>query len=138
MPFKIPVPFLNADYIVKTTAHDSLMTAVVGARSSYQRNHPGVKTESMIIYATTQTHSLAAKAGLVFGIQVRKLEVKLADQLSLRGDVLRNALEEDNRNGLHPFMLGGRYPAGYVFATFQANYWCSSRNTRHYIFWGQR
>ena len=82
------------------------MAAVVGARSSYQRNHPGIQTESMIIYATTQTHSLAAKAGLVFGIKVRKIEVNLEHQLSLRGNVLRKKLDKDLRNGLHPFILG--------------------------------
>jgi aromatic-L-amino-acid decarboxylase len=100
------LPQPNADRNVKTTAHDSLMTAMVGARSLYKRNHPGVKTESMIIYTTTQTHSLAAKAGLVFGIRVRRIDVKFENRLSLRGEALRKTLEEDIQNGLHPFILG--------------------------------
>ena len=96
----------NVDRNVKTTAHDSLMAAVVGARSLYQRNHPEVRTESMVIYTTTQTHSLAAKAGLIFGIKVRKIEVKLENRLSLKGEALRETLEEDIQDGLHPFILG--------------------------------
>lgn len=109
----IQVRFINiilrpdADCRDKTTAHDSLMAAIVGARSLYQRKFPGIKTEKMIIYTTTQTHSLAAKAGLVLGIQVKKIEVKLENRLSLRGEALRNALGEDIQNGWHPFILGG-------------------------------
>jgi len=107
----------SADRSVKTTAHDSLMAAVVGARSLYQRTHPGVKTESMIIYTTTQTHSLAAKAGLVCGIKVRKIEVTLINRLSLRGDALQKTLEEDIQNGLHPFILGELHPRLYACDT---------------------
>jgi aromatic-L-amino-acid decarboxylase len=91
--------------LLQTTASDSALTAVVAARSSYQRDHPDVKAENLIIYTTTQTHSLGAKAGLVLGLKVREIEVKLEDQLALRGQALRTALEEDTRNGLHPFIL---------------------------------
>lgn len=78
---------------------------MVAARSLYQRNHPDVKTENLVIYTTTQTHSLGAKTGLVLGLKVRAIEVKLEDRLSLRGSALRKALEEDTRKGLHPFVL---------------------------------
>lgn len=83
----------------------SFQIAVVAARFSYQRDHPYVKAENLIIYTTTQTHSLGAKAGLVFGLKVREINVRLEDQLALRGQFLRTALEEDTRNGLHPFIL---------------------------------
>jgi len=92
-------------FLHQTTASDSALTAVVAARSSYERDHPYVKAEKLIIYTTTQTHSLGAKAGLVFGLKVREIDVKLEDQLALRGQDLRTALQEDTQNGLHPFIL---------------------------------
>ena len=58
-----------------------------------------------MIYTTTQTHSLGSKAGLVLGIQVRAIEVFHDDQLALRGEALRNALEQDVNIGLKPFIL---------------------------------
>ncbi|KAF9528480.1 aromatic-L-amino-acid decarboxylase [Crepidotus variabilis] len=91
--------------VIQTTASDSVLTAVVAARSLYQRNHPDVPLESLVIYTTTQTHSLGAKAGLILGIKVKALEVKLEDQLCLRGEDLEKALEKDTNAGLRPFIL---------------------------------
>ena len=79
--------------------------AIVAARSLYKRNHPDTKLEDLAIYTTTQTHSLGSKAGLVLGIQVRAIEVSHDDQLGLRGEALRDALEEDAKIGLKPFIL---------------------------------
>ena len=79
--------------------------AIVAARSLYIRDHPETKLEDLVIYTTTQTHSLGSKAGLVLGIQVRSIEVSHDDQLALRGEALRDALEEDIKNGLKPFIL---------------------------------
>lgn len=87
------------------------MIAVVAARSLYQRDHPEVKFENLLIYATTQTHSLGLKAGLVLGIPVRALDVTLEDQFSLRGETLRIALEEDEKNGKKPFILSKSFHA---------------------------
>ena len=67
--------------------------------------------EDLVIYTTSQTHSLGAKAGLILGLQVRSLDVKLEDELALRGGVLRAALEEDVGRGRRPFILSewGRF-----------------------------
>ena len=89
----------------QTTASDSALIAIVAARASYQRAHPVVKAEDLVIYTTTQTHSLGAKASLVLGLRVREIEVAMEDQLALKGKALRSALEEDGRSGLHPFVL---------------------------------
>ena len=97
-------------FLHQTTASDAALTAVVAARSSYQREHPYIKVENLIIYTTTQTHSLGAKAGLVFGLKVREIDVRLEDQFALRGQDLRTALEEDAQNGLHPFILSEQHP----------------------------
>ena len=62
--------------------------------------------DDLVVYTTTQTHSLGAKAGLALGLKVKALEVRFEDKLSLRGATLRNALEEDISSGIHPFLMG--------------------------------
>jgi aromatic-L-amino-acid decarboxylase len=61
--------------------------------------------EDLVIYTTTQTHSLGLKAGLVLGLSVRALEVKSEDNFALRGMTLQAALEEDRLQGKKPFIL---------------------------------
>ncbi|KAF9453963.1 hypothetical protein P691DRAFT_526375 [Macrolepiota fuliginosa MF-IS2] len=90
---------------IQVTASDSALIAVVAARSQYQRTHPEVPHEKLVVYTTTQTHSLGLKAGKVLGINVRAIEVEAADQYALRGHALRRALEEDTAKGKHPFIL---------------------------------
>ncbi|TFK44455.1 pyridoxal phosphate-dependent transferase [Crucibulum laeve] len=101
--------FMNASGVgggcLQTTASDSALVAIVAARSLYQRNNPEAKMEDLIIYTTTQTHSLGLKAGLVLGLKVRAVEVDARDQFSLRESSLRNALDEDTKQGLKPFVL---------------------------------
>lgn len=62
--------------------------------------------DDLVIYTTTQTHSLGVKAGLVLGLAVRDLPVKAEDHFALRGETLRIALEEDEKRGRKPFVLG--------------------------------
>jgi len=101
--------FANASGVgggcIQTSASESALVAIVAARSLYQRDHPDVKLEDMVIYTTTQTHSLGSKAGLVLGLQVRAIEVEYNDQFALRGKALRDALEEDAKIGRKPFIL---------------------------------
>lgn len=61
--------------------------------------------DKLVIYGTTQTHSLGAKAALVLGVRFRALEVTIEDNFALRGHTLAAALEEDRKNGLHPYVL---------------------------------
>ena len=60
----------------------------------------------LVIYTTTQTHSLGAKAALILGLRTRALHVTEEGRFGLRGATLRTALEEDKKSGLHPFVLG--------------------------------
>lgn len=92
----------------------------MAARSLYQRRHKDIKLENLVIYTTTQTHSLGAKAGLILGTKVKAIEVQLEDQLSLRGKTLKRTLEEDVDAGLHPFILSTLSPfrRGFVFIRF--------------------
>jgi aromatic-L-amino-acid/L-tryptophan decarboxylase len=91
--------------VLHTTASDSALTAVVAARSRYTRLHPEVAIEDLLMYVTTQTHSLGTKAALILGLSCRSLEVKPEDEYGLRGDTLRSAILEDKANGKHPFIL---------------------------------
>jgi aromatic-L-amino-acid decarboxylase len=61
--------------------------------------------ENLVLYISSQTHSLGKKAGLVLGLKVRTLQVTAEDDFALRGDTLKAALEEDVNAGFHPFIL---------------------------------
>lgn len=91
--------------VIQTTASDSALIAAVAARSRYIREHPQVTMEKLVLYTTTQTHSLGKKAGLVLGLKVRALEVTAEDDFALRGETLEVALKEDVDAGLHPFII---------------------------------
>lgn len=69
------------------------------------RQHPGVPVEKLVIYVTGQTHSLGEKTGLILGLNVRVLDVSAEDNYALRGMTLEQALNEDSRDGLYPFIL---------------------------------
>lgn len=101
--------FLNSSRIgggvIQTTASDSALVAVVAARASYQRRHPEVPLNELLIYFTTATHALGVKTGLILGLKCRALEVKAEDNYSLRGEELSAAIEEDRAVGMHPFVL---------------------------------
>lgn len=43
---------------------------------------------------------------MILGLDFRALEVKAEDAFALRGETLRAAIEEDEKNGRVPFMLG--------------------------------
>lgn len=77
----------------------------MAARTRYIKQHPEVSSQNLLIYTTTQTHSLGKKAGLVLGLNVRALEVSTQDNFSLRGETFRRAFQEDRVGGLHPFIL---------------------------------
>lgn len=63
-------------------------------------------TKKLVMYGSTQTHSVGAKAALILGMQFRALPVHAPDY-SFRGDVLRAAVEDDVRRGYVPFFVVG-------------------------------
>ncbi|WFC95435.1 hypothetical protein MBRA1_002083 [Malassezia brasiliensis] len=63
----------------------------------------------LVMYGTTQTHSVGAKAAMMLGIRFRALDVARKDQYGLRGETLRAAIEEDTARGRIPFMLVATY-----------------------------
>ncbi|KAF7315233.1 hypothetical protein MIND_00037700 [Mycena indigotica] len=92
---------------LQTTASDSALIAIVAARERYMALHPEATPEltNLVIYVTTQTHSLGLKAGKVLGLQVRALEVRAEDNYALKGETLEQALNEDKSAGRRPFVL---------------------------------
>jgi len=78
----------------------------MAARSRYQRLHPEVPHDKLVVYTTTQTHSLGLKAGLVLGLSVYAISVHAEDNYSLRGQGLRDVIERDKAEGKHPFVIG--------------------------------
>ncbi|CCM05614.1 uncharacterized protein FIBRA_07843 [Fibroporia radiculosa] len=103
--------FLNSSGVgggvLQTTSSDSALVATVAARSRYMRTHPGTKMEELVMYVTSQTHSLGVKASLVLGLECRILDVRAEDEFGLQGETLKVALEEDIAKGKHPFFLIG-------------------------------
>lgn len=93
----------------KTTASDSVLVATVAARFRYMQQYPDIPTEKLLIYTTTQTHSLGKKTGAVLGLKVRVLDVTSQDKFALRGCTLAQELETDKGAGLHPFILSATY-----------------------------
>jgi len=93
----------------QTTASDSALVVVVAARALYMRDHPDARLEDLVIYTTTQTHSLGSKAALVLGLQIRSIEVKQEHEFALQEDALRSALESDVKIGRKPFILSAAF-----------------------------
>jgi len=81
------------------------LIAIVAARSLYTRKHPNTKLSDLVIYTTTQTHSLGTKAALILDISQRAIEVSPTDNFGLRGDTLKKTLDEDLLAGKKPFVL---------------------------------
>ena len=115
--------------------------AIVAARTRYLKDHLDTKFEDLIIYTTSQTHSLGAKGGVVLGLQVRVIDVAHDDQFALRGKSLRDALEEDARIGRKPFILGNALSHRHLFSSLNllltsCNCWnhlvrCSRQHARN-------
>jgi hypothetical protein len=64
-------------------------------------------TQKLVMYGSTQTHSIGAKAALILGHVWRSIPVEKEDNYSLRGNQLRAAIEEDRAIGLIPFFIIG-------------------------------
>ena len=61
--------------------------------------------EKLVVYTTTQTHSLGLKAALILGLPVYAIPVRPEDNYSLRGQDLREVIANDKAEGKHPFVM---------------------------------
>ena len=116
----------------QTAASDSAIVAIVAARSRYQQLYPGIPTEKLVIYVTSQTHSSGLKAGLVLGLPVRAIPVRAQDNYSLRGQDLLEVIEMDKADGKHPIAMStsGSPVAAYRSLIFRCSWYCRNHLNR--------
>lgn len=74
--------------------------------------YPDVLVSDLVIYGTTQTHSLGAKAAIILGVEFRAIVTRSEDDWGLRGADLELALEEDRIKGKMPFILRKSFSRG--------------------------
>ncbi|GAA5989312.1 hypothetical protein JCM11641_006109 [Rhodosporidiobolus odoratus] len=91
--------------VIQGSASESCLTVCIAARERYLRLHPGTGLDNLVIVATTQTHSLGAKAALILGLGFHAIETKAEDDWALRGEHLRDELEKLKAEGKRPFIL---------------------------------
>ncbi len=98
---------LDADQDVASAGQSA---AEVGADATLVANTRLAKwrgglTSRLVMYGTTQTHTIAAKAALILGLDFRALPVSAESSYSLSGATLAAAIAEDVALGRVPFML---------------------------------
>lgn len=91
--------------IIQSTASESAFVSIVAARERFLGNHPNVSLDNLVLYLTTQTHSLGVKTAKILRIKYRELPVTAADDFALRGETFRKAYNEDRQAGNWPFAL---------------------------------
>uniref|UniRef100_A0A3Q1K2W2 Histidine decarboxylase n=1 Tax=Anabas testudineus TaxID=64144 RepID=A0A3Q1K2W2_ANATE len=98
--------------ILQSTVSESTLVALLAARKDKilqlraelnQDVDDSILNARLVAYASDQAHSSVEKAGLISLVKIRFLPTD--EQLSLRGDTLKQAIQEDRRRGLVPFML---------------------------------
>lgn len=62
--------------------------------------------QKLVIYGSTQTHSIAKKAAVILGLEFRAVPVSIEDNYGLRGEPLRKAMQADVDAGYIPFFVG--------------------------------
>ncbi|KAF8317413.1 hypothetical protein DL93DRAFT_2125123 [Clavulina sp. PMI_390] len=90
---------------IQGTASDSALVAAIAARERFHAVHPEVPIDKLVLYVSSQTHSLGVKSGILLGIKCRTLPVLAEDEYQLRGSTFKAAYEEDRAAGLWPFCL---------------------------------
>uniref|UniRef100_A0A3Q3AX27 Histidine decarboxylase n=1 Tax=Kryptolebias marmoratus TaxID=37003 RepID=A0A3Q3AX27_KRYMA len=98
--------------VLQSSVSESTLVALLAARKDKilqlraeldQDVDDSVLNARLVAYASVQAHSSVEKAGLISLVKIRFLPTD--ETLSLRGDTLKQAVQEDRRRGLVPFML---------------------------------
>ncbi|KFB44891.1 aromatic amino acid decarboxylase [Anopheles sinensis] len=97
--------------VIQTTASEATLVCLLAGRTlairRFHEHTPGLQDAEinarLVAYCSDQAHSSVEKAALIGLVRMRFIEAD--DQLSLRGDALRDAIEEDIRQGLIPFWV---------------------------------
>ncbi|KAJ8726414.1 hypothetical protein PYW07_001112 [Mythimna separata] len=115
----------EAGGVIQGTASEATLVALLGAKNRtmlrVKEQHPEwTDTDilsKLVGYCNKQAHSSVERAGLLGGVKLRALQPD--GKRRLRGDTLKDAIEEDVRNGLIPF---------YVVATLGTTSSCAFDN----------
>nr|XP_057944586.1 histidine decarboxylase isoform X1 [Doryrhamphus excisus] len=98
--------------ILQSTVSESTLVALLAARKDKilhlradldQDMDDSVLNSTLVAYASDQAHSSVEKAGQISLVKIRFLPTD--EHLSLRGQTLKQAIQEDRRRGLVPFLL---------------------------------
>uniref|UniRef100_A0A7N9AV85 Histidine decarboxylase n=1 Tax=Mastacembelus armatus TaxID=205130 RepID=A0A7N9AV85_9TELE len=98
--------------ILQSTVSESTLVALLAARKDKilqlraelnQDVDDSILNSRLVVYTSDQAHSSVEKAGLISLVRVRFLPTD--EQLCLRGETLKQAIQEDRKRGLVPFML---------------------------------
>ncbi|XP_059470438.1 histidine decarboxylase isoform X2 [Neocloeon triangulifer] len=97
--------------VIQTTASEATFVCLLAGRTEairrYQQEYPDLEdaeiNSRLVAYCSDQAHSSVEKAGLIGLVKMRYIECD--DNLSLRGDRLKEAIAHDREKGLIPFFL---------------------------------
>ncbi|XP_077374487.1 histidine decarboxylase [Festucalex cinctus] len=98
--------------IIQSTVSESTLVALLAARKDKilqlqagldHDMDDSVLNSTLVAYASDQAHSSVEKAGQISLVKIRFLPTD--EHLSLRGQVLKQAIQEDRSRGLVPFLL---------------------------------
>ncbi|GLV39593.1 Histidine decarboxylase [Carabus blaptoides fortunei] len=97
--------------VIQTTSSEATLVCLLAGRcqaiKNYQLVYPDLEdveiNARLVAYCSDQAHSSVEKAGLIGLVRLRYIESD--DQLSMRGDKLREAIRKDRDNGMIPFWL---------------------------------
>jgi len=97
--------------VIQTTASESTFVCLLAGRTEaikrFQTMFPDMEdaeiNSRLVGYCSDQAHSSVEKAGLIGLVKLRYIESD--ENLSMRGDKLKEAIKTDRENGLVPFFL---------------------------------
>ena len=77
--------------------------SLIAARERFLDSHPAVPSEDLIIYLSTQTHSLGVKGAKILGLNYRLISVDAKTRWGVTGQMIKTVYEEDRKQGKWPF-----------------------------------
>lgn len=97
--------------VIQTTASESTLVCLLAGRTraiqSFHERSPGLQDAEinarLVAYCSDQSHSSVEKAALIGLVRMRYIESD--ENLSMRGEPLREAIEDDIKQGLIPFWV---------------------------------
>ncbi|XP_004537427.1 histidine decarboxylase [Ceratitis capitata] len=97
--------------VIQTTASEATLVCLLAGRTRaiqrFHERHPGFQDAEinarLVAYCSDQAHSSVEKAALIGLVRMRFIEAD--DSLAMRGKALREAIEDDIKQGLVPFWV---------------------------------